>query len=134
MARQLEKRLENWRQQAEGLAREGERAAAAHAERNAQAEKLNEQISAARKKLAGLTSEREAAIRAVVEGHERVSDTDAEQTRVRDDYSRALHRLESFKELDQRRAHYSLAVQEAFSANQKQHFHLIGTLADSDPG
>src|SRR6185369_3585030 len=84
-----------------------------------------------RRKLAGLTSEREAAIRAVVEGHERVSYTDAEQTRVRDDYSRALHRLESFKELDERRAHYSLAVQEAFSANQTQHFQLIGTLADA---
>jgi len=131
LARQLESSLEKLTQQAEGLAREGERAAAAHAERNAQAENLNEQITAARRKLAGLTSEREAAIRAVVEGHERVSDTDAEQTRVRDDYSRALHRLESFKELDERRAHYSLAVQEAFSANQRQHFHLIGTLADA---
>jgi chromosome segregation protein len=131
LARQLESSLEKLTQQAEGLAREGERAAAAHAERNAQAENLNEQITAARRKLAGLTSEREAAIRAVVEGHERVSDTDAEQTRVRDDYSRALHRLESFKELDERRAHYSLAVQEAFSANQKQHFQLIGTLADA---
>src|SRR5262249_48641874 len=102
-----------------------------HAEKNGQAENLNEQIATARMKLAGLTSEREVAVKAVVEGHERVSDTDAEQTRVRDDYSRALHRLESFKELDERRAHYSLAVQEAFSANQKQHFHLIGTLADA---
>ncbi|HSQ22937.1 MAG TPA: chromosome segregation protein SMC [Pyrinomonadaceae bacterium] len=131
LARQLENSLQKLAQQAEGLAREGERAAAAHAERNSQAESLNEQIVAARKKLAGLTTEREAAVRAVVEGHERVSDTDAEQTRVRDDYSRALHRLESFKELDERRAHYSLAVQEAFSANQNQHFHLIGTLADA---
>jgi chromosome segregation protein len=131
LARQLESSLEKLAQQAEGLAREGERAAAAHAERNAQAENLNEQIGAARRKLAGLTLERETAIRAVVEGHERVSDTDAEQTRVRDDYSRVLHRLESFKELDERRAHYSLAVQEAFSANQKQHFQLIGTLADA---
>src|SRR5262245_13401384 len=131
LARQLESTLEKLIQQAEGLAREGERAAAAHAERNSQAESLNEQITAARKKLAGLTAEREVAVRAVVEGHERVSDTDAEQTRVRDDYSRALHRLESFRELDERRAHYSLAVQEAFSANQNQRFHLIGTLADA---
>jgi len=54
------------------------------------------------------------------------------QTRVRDDHSRALqNRLESFKELDQRRTHYSLAVQEAFSANEREDFHLIGTLADS---
>jgi chromosome segregation protein len=131
LARQLENALEKLTQQAEGLAREGERAAAAHAQRTAEAGKLYQEIGVAREKLAKLTAERESAIKAVVEGHERVSDTDAEQTRVRDDYSRALHRLESFKELDQRRAHYSLAVQEAFSANESEEFHLIGTLADA---
>jgi chromosome segregation protein len=131
LARQLENALEKLTQQAEGLAREGERAAAAHAQRSAEAGKLNQEIGTAREKLAKLITERESAIRAVVEGHEHVSDTDAEQTRVRDDYSRALHRLESFKELDQRRAHYSLAVQEAFSANESEEFHLIGTLADA---
>ncbi len=131
LARQLEHALDKLTQQAEGLAHEGERAAAAHAERSAEAEKLNQQILITREKLGRLTAEREAAVRAVIEGHERVSDNDAEQTRVRDDYSRALHRLESFKELDQRRTHYSLAVQEAFSANESEDFHLIGTLADS---
>ena len=131
LARQLDGALEKLTQQAEGLAREGERAASAHAERTSEAEKLNREITAAREKLARLVAERETAVKAVVEGHERVSDTDAEQLRVRDDYSRALHRLESFKELDQRRAHYSLAVQEAFSANESEDFHLIGTLADA---
>jgi len=131
LARQLEHALEKLTQQAEGLAHEGERAAAAHAERSAEAGKLNLQILYTREKLGRLTAEREAAVRAVIEGHERVSDNDAEQTRVRDDYSRVLHRLESFKELDQRRTHYSLAVQEAFSANESEDFHLIGTLADS---
>src|SRR3989440_2005370 len=131
LVRQLENSLEKLVQQAEGLSREGERAAAAHAERNGEAVKLNEQIIAAREKLSRLMAEREAAVKAVVEGHERVSDSDAELTRVRDDHSRALHRLESFKELDERRAHYSLAVQEAFSANEREDFHLIGTLADS---
>jgi chromosome segregation protein len=131
LARQLENALEKLTQQAEGLAREGERAAAAHAERSAEAEKLNQQILVTREKLGRLTAEREAAIKAVIEGHERVSDNDAEQTRVRDDHSRALHRLESFNELDQRRTYYSLAVQEAFSANESEDFHLIGTLADS---
>jgi len=131
LARQLENALEKLTQQAEGLAREGERAAAAHAQRTAEAARLNQEIGVAREKLAKLTAERESAVRTVIEGHERVSDTDAEQLRVRDDYSRALHRLESFKELDQRRAHYSLAVQEAFSANESEEFHLIGTLADA---
>ncbi|PYS27980.1 MAG: hypothetical protein DMF75_19510, partial [Acidobacteria bacterium] len=130
LKRQLENALEKLVQQAEGLAREGERAALAHAERTAETQRLSQQASAAREKLGRLTAERETAVRAVVEGHERVSDTDAEQTRVRDEYSRSLHRLESFKELDQRRAHYSLAVQEAFSVNESEDFHLIGTLAD----
>src|SRR6266446_5984723 len=130
LTRQLENALEKLAQQAEGFAREGERAAAAHAERTAETQRLNQQVSAARVKLGRLTAERETAVRAVVEGHERVSDTDAEQTRVRDEYSRSLHRLESFKELDQRRAHDSLAVQEAFSVNETEDFHLIGTLAD----
>jgi chromosome segregation protein len=131
LARQLEGALEKLEQQAEGLAREGERANAAYTERGAEAEKLNQEVAATREKLAKLVAEREAALKAVVDGHERVADTDAEQTRVRDDHSRALHKLESLKELDQRRAHYSLAVQEAFSANQREDFHLIGTLADS---
>ncbi len=131
LARQLENALEKLEQQAEGLAREGERANAAYTERSAEAEKLNQEVAATREKLARLVAEREAAVKAVVEGHERVADTDAEQTRVRDDHSRALHKLESLNELDQRRAHYSLAVQEAFSANEREDFHLIGTLADS---
>ena len=71
-------------------------------------------------------------IKAVVEGHERVSDTDAEQMRVRDEHSRALHKLESFKELDERRAHYSLAVQEAFTANETESFHLIDPAPPGD--
>src|SRR5262252_10228176 len=58
LARQLENSLEKLAQQAEGLVREGERAAAAHAERNSQADQVNKQIAAARKKLAALTAER----------------------------------------------------------------------------
>src|SRR5713226_3169448 len=131
LARQLENALEKLEQQAEGLAREGERANAAYTERSAEAEKLSQEVAATREKLAKLVAERVAAIKAVVDGHERVADTDAEQTRVRDDHSRARHKLESLKELDQRRAHYSLAVQEEFSADEQEHFHLIGTLADS---
>src|SRR5574341_1046239 len=131
LARQIDSSVEKLAQQAEGLAREGERAASSHETAAAEAEKINEQISEARAKLARLTAEREAAVKAVVEGHERVSDTDAELTRVRDDYARTQARLESFKDLDERRAHYSLAVQEAFSANEVEDFHLIGTLADS---
>ncbi len=131
LARQLDGALEKLTHQAEGLAREGERATAAHSEKQSEAEKLEAAVASAKEKLAKLHAEREAAVKSVVDGHERVSDTDAELLRVRDERSRAVHKLESLKDLDQRRAHYSLAVQEAFTANEQEDFHFIGTLADT---
>jgi len=51
---------------------------------------------------------------------------------VRDEHSRASHRLESLKELDQRRAYYSPAVQLIFSTSESpRDFYFIGTLADA---
>src|SRR5688572_22379083 len=107
IARQLENTLERLAQQAEGLAREGDRAATQHAERKIEAEQLSRDLQDARGRVVRLQAERETAVDAVVRGHEAVSDTEAELTRVRDEYSRASHRLESLKELDHRRAYYS---------------------------
>jgi len=132
IARQLEATLERLSQQAEGLAREGDRAASQHAERKIEAERLAGELGEARAQVAALQAEREIAVDAVVRGHEAVSDTEAELTRVRDEYSRASHRLESLKELDERRAYYSPAVQLLFSpAETPRDFHFIGTLADA---
>ncbi len=132
IARQLETTLERLSQQAEGLAREGDRAASQHAERKLEAEKFTRELADARGRVAKLQAERETAVDAVVRGHEFVSDTEAESTRVRDEHSRASHRLESLKELDQRRAYYSPAVQLIFSPSETpRDFHFIGTLADA---
>jgi chromosome segregation protein len=132
IARQLETTLERLSQQAEGLAREGDRAATQHAERKLEAERLAGELAEARARVARLQAEREAAVDSVVRGHEAVSDTEAELTRVRDEYSRASHRLESLKELDQRRAYYSPAVQLVFAPGEApRDFHFIGTLADA---
>jgi chromosome segregation protein len=132
IARQLEGTLERLGVQAEGLAREGERAAAQYAERKAEADSFSTQSDAAREHIATLNAERERAVDAVVHGHEAVSDTEAELTRVRDEYSRTKHRLESLKELDDRRAYYSSAVQMMFAEESApRDFHFIGTLADA---
>jgi chromosome segregation protein len=132
IARQLEGTLERLGVQAEGLAREGERASAQHAERQAEADAFTIEINAAREHIATLHAERERAVDTVVRGHESVSDTEAELTRVRDEYSRTKHRLESLKELDDRRAYYSSAVQLMFSEDSApRDFHFIGTLADA---
>jgi chromosome segregation protein len=131
ISRQLESTLERLLLQADGLAREGERAAAIHAERAADAEKLNAEIAVSREHLAGLVAEREAAVEKVVQGHEAVSDTEALHSRVREDYSRTRHRLDTLKELDERRAYYSPAVQRLFSTGKTaEDFHFMGTLAD----
>src|SRR5690242_1318363 len=132
IARQLATTLERLSQQAEGLAREGDRAASQHAERKLEAERFTFELAETRARVARLQREREAAVDAVVRGHEAVSDTEAELTRVRDEHSRASHRLESLKELDQRRAYYSPAVQLVFAPSEtRRDFHYIGTLADA---
>jgi chromosome segregation protein len=132
IARQLEGTLERLGVQTEGLAREGERATAQYAERKAEAEAFSAEINAARAHISTLNAERERAVDAVVQGHEAVSDTEAELTRVRDEYSRTKHKLESLKELDDRRAYYSSAVQLMFSEDSApRDFHFIGTLADA---
>ena len=132
IARQLEETIARLVTQTEGLAREGERAAVQHSERRAEAERFAEVFNATRDHIAKLNLEREAAVHAVVQGHEAVSDSDAELTRVRDECSRATHRLESLKELDERRAYYSSAVQLLFSeAETARDFTYIGTLADA---
>ena len=134
IARQLEGTLERLSLQAEGLVHEGERAQVQHVERKLEAENFSTELASARERVARLQAEREAAVDAVVGGHEAVSDTEAELTRVRDEHSRASHRLESLKELDQRRAYYSPAVQLIFSqtgTETPRDFHFIGTLADA---
>ncbi len=132
IARQLEATLDRLFQQAEGLAREGDRAASQHVDRKLEAERFSRELNDARERVTRLQAERETAVDAVVRGHEAVSDTEAELTRVRDEYSRASHRLESLKELDHRRAYYSPAVQLVFSpTDAPRSFHFIGTLADA---
>jgi chromosome segregation protein len=132
IARQLEGTLERLAVQAEGLAHEGERAAVQQADARAEADAFRKEIDSARQHISTLAVERERAVDAVVQGHEAVSDTEAELTRVRDEYSRTRHRLESLKELDDRRAYYSSAVQLMFSAESTpRDFHFIGTLADA---
>ena len=132
IARQLDSTLERLALQADGLTREGERAASQHVEKRVEAEKFSAEIAAARDHLAQLNTEREAAVDAVVQAHEAVSDTEAELSRVREEFSRTRHKLESLQELDSRRAYYSPAVQLIFSQSEApRDFHFIGTLADA---
>jgi chromosome segregation protein len=131
ISRQLETALERLSLQAEGLAREGERATAIHNEKASEAERLNAEITVGRAHLNGLIGEREAAVGKVIQGHEAVSDAEAEQAQTREEFSATRHRLDTLRELDERRAYYSPAVQRLFSNGETTaDFHFRGTLAD----
>jgi chromosome segregation protein len=134
IGRQLEVALERLSAQAEGLAREGERASAAHAQARTDAERLQLEIVSARQALDRLAAERDALARSAAEAREHVAVTAADHIRVRDEAARVRHRLDTLEELDSERSLYSRAVQRIFStdadADAPKDFHAIGTLAD----
>ncbi|MFN2597450.1 MAG: chromosome segregation protein SMC [Pyrinomonadaceae bacterium] len=138
IGRQLEATLERLATQAEGLAREGERANAAHAEFEARAAALQDENTAARGRLEKLLVEREAAGEGVAAARALVSTTLAEYARMREEAARVRNRLETLSELDEKRALYSQAVQRIFSSelldeaerDPSKDFHTVGTLAD----
>ena len=134
IGRQLDSALERLAVQAEGLEREGERAAAAHAAAKAEAEKLQSEIDEARLRLDRLVSERESAARGVAAARAVVSETAAEHARIRDEAARIRHRLDTLTELDAQHALYSQAVQRIFATGAPEDaprdFYSIGTLAD----
>ncbi|HEX7176017.1 MAG TPA: chromosome segregation protein SMC [Pyrinomonadaceae bacterium] len=134
IGRQLEAALDRVAMQAEGLAREGERAAVAHEQSQAQAQILNEQIRVARAQLESLVAEREESARLIAEARVRVAATSERHARVRDEAARVRHRLDTLEEIDTQRSLYPQAVQRIFSDAAEgeaiRDFRAIGTLAD----
>jgi chromosome segregation protein len=133
IGRQLETVLEKLAAQAEGLAREGERAAVAHEQAKAEAEKLLEEIGTARTHLNALHAEREARARALSESRAEVAAAAAEHARARDESARVRHRLDTLAEIDSQHSLYSRAVQRIFSpveTDAPRDFHVVATLAD----
>jgi chromosome segregation protein len=133
IGRQLEAALEKLAAQAEGLVREGERAAAAHEQAKAEAAKLQEEIKAARAHLDALYAEREGRVRQLAESRSEVAAAAAEHARARDEAARVRHRLDTLAEIDTQHSLYSQSVRRIFSPageDAPQDFHLIATLAD----
>lgn len=129
IGRQLEAALDRLTLQADGLAREGERARLAHETARTEAARLLTEMEAARRRLAALLTERETAAASVADARESALAAVAEHTRIQNDFERVRHRLRALVELDARHAHYSEAVQRIFSDDRKDFTHS-GTLAD----
>jgi chromosome segregation protein len=133
IGRQLETVLEKLAAQADGLAREGERASAAHEQAKSEAAKLQEEIGVARTHLNALHSERESRSRELSESRAEVAAAAAEHARVRDESARVRHRLDTLAEIDSQHSLYSRAVQRIFSpaeTDAPKDFHVVATVAD----
>src|SRR3989440_270750 len=133
IGRQLETVIEKLAAQAEGLAREGERAAAAHEEAKLQAAKLQGEIKSARAHLDALYAEREDRTRELSDSRAEVAAATSEHARVRDESARVRHRLDTLAEIDTQRSLYSQAVRRIFSpaeTDAPKDFHTVATLAD----
>jgi chromosome segregation protein len=133
IGRQLETVLDKLAAQAEGLVREGERAAVAHEEARAEAEKLQVEIKSAREHLDALYAEREARTRELSEARAEVAAAAAEHARARDESARVRHRLDTLAEIDTQHSLYSQSVQRIFApvdGDAARDFHVIATVAD----
>ena len=133
IGRQLETVLDKLAAQAEGLAREGERAGAAHEQAKVEAENLQGEIASARQHLDALYTEREARTRALSDARAEVAAAAAEHARVRDESARVRHRLDTLSEIDTQHSLYSQSVQRIFApleGDPARDFHVVATVAD----
>ncbi len=132
VVRQLENTLERLEIQAEGLQREGERAAAVHTEHATEQSALENEIRASREDLAQLNAQREALKQDANAAREAVRVANAEHARARDEASRVRHRLDSLLDLERQRAHYAPVVQRLLKEAAKNNlFQARGTLAEA---
>ncbi|HXG84078.1 MAG TPA: AAA family ATPase [Pyrinomonadaceae bacterium] len=128
--RQLENTIERLKERAEGLQREGERAEESHAEHRNEAENLARNLSVEREKLAKLQNEKKEIL--IVSGEARAALKESEKALnvSREKFSRAKHRLETLRELEEKRAVYAPAVQKIFAEEKRIGVKFLGTLAD----
>ncbi|CAN5456525.1 chromosome segregation protein SMC [soil metagenome] len=128
--RQLENSSERLKERAEGLRREGIRAGETREEHQQEVQNLRENLKTEREKLAGFQTEKSKLLEAA--GKARVSLQIAE-TALSDlnrEFSRTRHRLETLRELEEKRAIYAPQVQKLFAEQTKIGVKFQGVLAD----
>ncbi len=129
--RQLENTSERLRERLEGLKREGERAEDSHAEHLTQSESLENSIRQIREKVTNLQTERRELQDSNGELKQNLQLDEKALSKIREGFSRTKHRLETLRELDEKRAVYAPNVQKIFAEQTKIGVKLLGTLADN---
>jgi chromosome segregation protein len=128
--RQLENSFERLQERLEGLKREGERAEQSHAEHLTESESLEKSITKIREKVQKLQTDRRNLQNEQSEIKQTLQSDEKSLSKLREEFSRTRHRLETLKELDEKRAVYAPNVQKIFAEQNKIGVKLLGTLAD----
>ncbi len=130
IARQLATNGERLQERAEGLRREGIRAADAFAEHQKTGEKLTKTLESERDKLKNLQTEKQTILDEASAAREILKSKEKIFYSLREEFSRRRNRLETLRELEERKAIYAPAVQKLFAEQKKIGVKFCGTLAD----
>ncbi|MDQ3041618.1 MAG: chromosome segregation protein SMC [Acidobacteriota bacterium] len=130
IARQLENTGERLQERFEGLKREGERAAEVFAEHRRESEKLEKTLKKEREKSENLHREKQQILeesnraRNDLEAAEKISND------WREEFSKKRNRLETLRELEERKTIYAPTIQKLFAEQKRIGVKFLGTLAD----
>ncbi len=128
--RQLENTGERLTERLEGLQREGERAAETFTEHMREAKKLEKDLKAEREKLSKLQIEKQELLNVSGTARTILQASEKALNDLREEFSRTKHRLETLRELDEKRAVYAPTVQKLFAEQKRIGVQFLGTLAD----
>ncbi|HZH34038.1 MAG TPA: chromosome segregation protein SMC, partial [Pyrinomonadaceae bacterium] len=130
IARQQIDTLERLVEQAAGLKREGERAAATFQEKQTEAADLQAQIDAGREQLSDLQKQKQVALETVKTAQENLRTSEKALGKIRDEANGVAHKRETLEKLDSNNAMLAPAVQKLLAAQEKAGINAHGTLAD----
>ncbi|HEY0428510.1 MAG TPA: chromosome segregation protein SMC [Pyrinomonadaceae bacterium] len=128
--RQLENTIERLKERAEGLRREGVRAEETRAEHQEESKMLAKNLESEREKLSGFQAEKAKLLEEAGKARVSVQIAETALKTLREEFARARHRLETLRELEEKRAVYAPSIQKLFADETKIGVKFLGTLAD----
>src|SRR5690606_2009674 len=130
VARQLEFNIERLEQRSAGLEREGKRADETHTEHLAEAERVTAELKTERDKLEAFTKEKAEILAAAAGSREALERADEAARAAESELEKNRNRLETLRELEEKRAVYAPQIQKIFAGQEDLGVRPLGVLAD----
>lgn len=130
LANQLENNLRRLNDRAAGLRAEGEKAAGAYEANQRTAEELKKNLELEEQKLRTLNAEKDALMAETAKDRDALRAAEAALQALQEEYSAKKHRLDTLKELEEKRAVYAPQVQKILNAADEIGVRFHGVLAD----